>query len=161
MSEPAPEPAPVNAPEPVPAPAPRVVRDVRALHAEAMEVSIAARHFVSETDFGEMTKFIDEVGDEQLKLMDSILEKLENAVLSAAAGGGRSATVLEFRGGDIFDKYSTLFMLLGGHDPERRRDLESYGFEPLMSKIRDAVKPFRLTHEWDRETNKNALVVTW
>ena len=152
------EPAPATAP-----PAPTVVRviDVRALHAEAIDVSIAARHFVSETDFGEMTKFIDEVGDEQRKLMDSILEKLENAVLSAAAGGGRSATVLEFRGGDIFDKYRTLFMLLGGHDPERRRDLESYGFEPLMAKVRDAVKPFRLTHEWDRETNKNALVVTW
>lgn len=135
--------------------------DVKALFDEARVVSRAAELFHAENDFQRTHEFAEQIREAQGKLLDSILASLHDKVIAAAAGGNTDATILEFKGGDLFEDLSLLFLLLGGHDLERRRELESHGFVPFLKTLKDAVGPFSLSHEWDRETNVNKLVVGW
>ena len=135
--------------------------DVKALFDEARVVSRAAELFQAENDFQRTHDFVEQIQAAQKKLSDTIFETLEDKVLSAAAGGYTDATILEFKGGDLFEGLSLLFLILGGHDIERRQDLEIHGFVPFLKKLKDAVRPFVLVHEWDRETNANKLIVRW
>lgn len=135
--------------------------DVKALFDEARVVSRAAELFQAENDFQRTHEFVEQIRETQTKLLDDILKDLEHKVLAAAAGGYTDATILEFKGGDLYDNLSLLFLLLGGHDLERRQELESHGFVPFIKTLKDAVRPFSLSHDWDRETNMNKLVVRW
>ena len=135
--------------------------DVKALFDEAKIVSRAAELFQAENDFQKTHEFAEQIRDAQDRLLDSILGSLHDKVLAAAAGGYTDATILEFKGGDLFDGLSLLFLLLGGHDFERRQELESHGFVPFLKTLKDALRPFSLSHDWDRETNANRLVVAW
>ncbi len=135
--------------------------DVKALFDEARTVSSAAEQFKFESEFERTHLFVEQTKAAQLKMLTTIFESFEKTVLSAAAGGYTDATILEFKGGDTFEDLSILFLLLGGHDPERRQDLEIHGFVPFLKTLKDAVAPFTLVHEWDRETNANRLIVKW
>lgn len=135
--------------------------DVKALFEEAKAVSVAAGQFQFESEFERTHQFVEQASASQRSLMATIFESFEKTVLSAAAGGYTDATILEFKGGDTFEDLSILFLLLGGHDMERRQDLEIHGFVPFLKTLKDAVAPFALVHEWDRETNANRLVVKW
>ena len=131
------------------------------LYAEAVAVSRAAVIHEAQRDIEETVAFIESVTAEQNKLSEEIIAKLESAVIPAAAGGFSSVEILGFKGGDQFEEYSLLFLLLGGHDQERRRQLEAMGFEPLIGRLSEALRPFDLHHVWDRETNWNRLILKW
>lgn len=135
--------------------------DMNALFEEAKVVSDAADHFHFQSEFERTHNFVEQAKAAQDKLLKSVLETFEKTVLSAAAGGYTDATILEFKGGDMFEDLSMLFLLLGGHDLERRQDLEVHGFVPFLKVLKDAVSPFTLVHAWDRETNGNRLIVQW
>lgn len=135
--------------------------DMQALFKEAKLVSSEAERFQLESEFEKTQRFVEHAQAVQHKLMTNVLESFEKTVLSAAAGGYTDATIFEFRGGDMFEDLSLLFLLLGGHDLERRQDLEIHGFVPFLKTLKDAVSPFVLVHEWVRETNGNKLVVKW
>lgn len=131
------------------------------LHAEAVAVTQAAVIHETQREIEETAKFVDSVRMEQNALSAALVDKLESVVIPAAAGGFSSADILTFKGGDMFGEYSILFLLLGGHDQDRRRELEFMGFEPLIGRLRRTLRPFDLQHVWDRETNWNKLVVAW
>lgn len=135
--------------------------NMQALFDEAKIVSNAADQFQFQSEFEQTQRFVEQAKLAQDKLLASVLESIEKTVLSAAAGGYTDATILEFKGGDMFEDLSMLFLLLGGHDLERRQDLEIHGFVPFLKVLKDAVSPFTLTHLWDRETNANKLIVQW
>lgn len=131
------------------------------LYAEAVAVTEAAVVHETQREIEETVKFIDSVRAEQNALSTALVEKLESVVIPAAAGGFSSVEILAFKGGDMFGEYSILFLLLGGHDQERRRELELMGFEPLIGRLRRTLRPFDLQHIWDRETNWNRLILAW
>lgn len=135
--------------------------DILALHHEAVEVSQAAQIHEAQRAADDTSAFVGRAAAAQEGLRAHVLANVESAVLSAAAGGQRDATVYEFMGGDVYEDLSVLFLLLGGHDKERRAELDGFGFEPLVSRLARDLRPFRLDHVWDRETNANALIVSW
>ena len=132
-----------------------------ALYAEAVEVSNAAQAFEDLREFEETTLFVENITKAQTKLVDHILEAAEKIVIEAAASGAKSSVVYTFRGADVFEGFSTLFMLLGGVEHEQKVRLENYGFEPALKKLTDAVYPFSMRHTWDRATNENSIILIW
>ncbi len=140
--------------------------DIFALHYEATEVSAAARIYEAERCMEDAIAFVERIKRAQDDLRAHILANLQAVVLPAAAGGHTDADVFEFRGGDTRPDghggdLSVLFLLLGGHERERRMELERLGFEPLVTRLARDLRPFGLEHRWDRETNLNTLVVKW
>lgn len=91
----------------------------------------------------------------QLALLRRVTEFVPEAVRACAARGERHAVVLQFQGPDTFDgEFCYLYLLKGprGGDPE---------ITPLLVTLRDALKPFRVTHEWRDGTVANTLTVAW
>ena len=91
----------------------------------------------------------------QTALLRRITEVVPDAVRACAARGERHAVVLQFQGPDTFDgELCYLYLLKGprGGDPD---------ITPLMVTLRDALKPFRVTHEWRDGTVANTLTVAW
>lgn len=131
------------------------------LYNEAVEVSNAAIAFDDLREFDEMTTLVSNVQRAQVLLQEHIMSLVEPAVLEAAASGAKSAEIMSFTGAELFEGHSILFMLLGGADREFREKIADYGFEPLMDKLWQSLKPFHLDHHWERVTNKNTLVVYW
>ena len=132
-----------------------------ALYNTAVEVSNAAVAFDDLCEFDEMTTLVSNVQYAQTLLQEHILGLVEKSVMEAAASGAKSANVFTFTGSDLFEGHSILFMLLGGADIEFREKIAHYGFEPLIGKLYQAVKPFVLRHNWCRVTNKNTLILSW
>ena len=94
-------------------------------------------------------------------MIEHILEAAEKIVIEAAASGAKSSVVYTFRGADIFEGFSILFMMLGGVEYEQKVRLENYGFEPALKKLTDAVSPFTMRHTWDRASNTNSITLIW
>lgn len=134
---------------------------VEALHRQAREITDAADLFAEMTSHEELEAYVDRAIRARESLESSILAGLEAKVVPAAAGGNRHAIVYEFKGGQVHDDFSTLFLLLGGDDRERREELRAHGFEPMITTLPRKVQPFRLLHKWDKETNANLMMVTW
>ena len=126
-----------------------------ALYAEAVEISNAAEAFE------ETTLFVEKITKAQALLVEHIMEASEKIVIEAAASGAKSAVVYTFRGADVFEGFSTLFMMLGGVEYEQKVRLDNYGFQPALKQLTDAVSPFSLRHTWDRSTNTNSIVLIW
>lgn len=137
------------------------VPDVRALHAEAVEVSRAAEQFEHDNAHKDLEAHAARATAARERLEADILAELESRVIPAAAGGHRDAVVYEFKGGAAYDDFSVVFLLLGGDDRQRREELRAFGFEPMIVTLRRRLRPFGLRHVWDKETNGNVLVVTW
>jgi len=131
------------------------------LYAEAVEVSNAAQAFEDLVEFDETSLFVENITKAQTNLVDHILEAAEKAVIEAAASGAKNTVVFNFRGADVFEGFSILFMLLGGVEYDQKVRLGNYGFEPAMDKLNNAVRPFDLRHTWDRSTNLNSIVLIW
>lgn len=132
-----------------------------ALYTEAVEVSNAASAFESFREFEETSLFVEKITKAQNMLIDHILEVAEKIVIEAAASGAKSSVVYTFRGADVFEGFSILFMMLGGVEYEQKVRLDNYGFEPALKKLTDAVSPFSLRHTWERSTNENSIVLIW
>ena len=132
-----------------------------ALYAEAVEVSNAAEAFDDLREFEETTLFVEKITKAQALLVEHIMEASEKIVIEAAASGAKSAVVYTFRGADVFEGFSTLFMMLGGVEYEQKVRLDNYGFQPALKQLTDAVSPFSLRHTWDRSTNTNSIVLIW
>ena len=132
-----------------------------ALYAEAVEVSNAAEAFEDLREFEETTLFVEKITKAQALLVEHIMEASEKIVIEAAASGAKSAVVYTFRGADVFEGFSTLFMMLGGVEYEQKVRLDNYGFQPALKQLTDAVSPFSLRHTWDRSTNTNSIVLIW
>ena len=134
---------------------------VAALYAEAVEVSNAAEAFETACEFDETVLFVEKITAAQSMFVKHIVEIMEKKVLEAAASGAKYAIVHTFAGSDVFEGFSTLFMLLGGVDQEQKTRLERYGFIPAFDTLSAACKPFALRHTWDRTTNENCIVLYW
>ena len=132
-----------------------------ALYTEAVEVSNAAEAFEDLREFEETTLFVEKITKAQALLVEHIMEASEKIVIEAAASGAKSAVVYTFRGADVFEGFSTLFMMLGGVEYEQKVRLDNYGFQPALKQLTDAVSPFSLRHTWDRSTNTNSIVLIW
>ena len=135
--------------------------DLFALYAEAVEISNAAEAFEDLREFEETTLFVEKITKAQNMLIEHILEAAEKIVIEAAASGAKSSVVYTFRGADIFEGFSILFMMLGGVEYEQKVRLENYGFEPALKKLTDAVSPFTMRHTWDRASNTNSITLIW
>jgi hypothetical protein len=131
------------------------------LYTEAVTVSNAARSFDDLVEFDEMTDFVSRVTAAQDHLFETILSSVNDVVISAAAGGCKSAELLKFRGSDLFDDFSILFMLLGGADHERCSQLHHYGFSPLILKLKTHLYPFAVEHTWDKANHYNYVNLHW
>lgn len=131
------------------------------LYTEAVEVSNAAEAFEDLREFEETTLFVEKITKAQVMLVDHILEASEKIVIEAAASGAKSAVVYTFRGADVFEGFSILFMMLGGVEYEQKVRLDNYGFQPALKKLTDAVSPFSLRHTWDRASNENSIILHW
>ena len=131
------------------------------LYAEAVEVSNAREAFEDLREFEETTLFVEKITKAQTMLIDHILKAAEKIVIEAAASGAKSSVVYTFRGTEIFEGFSILFMILGGVEYEQKVRLENYGFEPALKKLTDAVSPFTMRHNWDRASNENSIVLIW
>ena len=91
----------------------------------------------------------------QTALLERIVEGVPGAVRASATRGERIAAVLEFQGPDTFDgEFCYLYLLKGprGGDPD---------IKPLLATLRDALTPFRVTHDWRDGTVANAVTVAW
>lgn len=132
-----------------------------ALYAEAVEVSNAAEAFEDLREFEETTLFVEKITKAQVMLVDHIIEAAEKIVIEAAASGAKSTVVYTFKGADVFEGYSILFMMLGGVEYEQKVRLDNYGFVPALKKLTEAVHPFYLRHTWDRASNENSIVLIW
>ena len=131
------------------------------LYTEAVEVSNAAEAFEDLREFEETTLFVEKITKAQVMLVDHILEASEKIVIEAAASGAKSTVVYTFRGADVFEGFSILFMMLGGVEYEQKVRLDNYGFQPALKKLTDAVSPFSLRHTWDRASNENSIILHW
>jgi hypothetical protein len=107
--------------------------------------------------------FAESATADQALLESMILSRhaVEHAVLTAANMGLSEAVIHEFKGGDTFGRCNQLFLVLGAEDEHRRQELESFGFVGLLPRLREKLRPFRLRHEWDKETNGNTLIMSW
>jgi hypothetical protein len=131
------------------------------LYTEAVEVSNAAEAFEDLREFEETTLFVEKITKAQVMLVDHILEAAEKIVIEAAASGAKSSVVYKFRGADVFEGFSILFMMLGGVEYEQKVRLDNYGFQPALKQLTDAVYPFSLRHTWDRASNENSIILIW
>jgi hypothetical protein len=134
---------------------------VAALYAEAVEVSNAAEAFETAREFDDTVLFVEKITAAQDLFVKHVVEAMEKKVLEAAASGAKYAMIHTFPGSDVFEGFSTLFMLLGGVDYEQKTRLEQYGFVPAIDTLSAACKPFTLRHTWDRTTNENCIVLYW
>ena len=134
---------------------------VAELYAECVEVSNAAAAFDDLREFDELTSFVSKIQRAQELLLEHILSGVRQRVIEAAAGGAKSGEILKFKGGDLFEDVSILFMLMGGGDQARREQLEEYGFVPLIAKLHQTFQPFALHHFWCKATNENSLTLHW
>jgi hypothetical protein len=134
---------------------------IAALYAEAVEVSNAAEAFEAACEFDDTVLFVEKITAAQDLFVKHVVEAMEKKVLEAAASGAKYAVVHTFPGSDVFEGFSTLFMLLGGVDYEQKTRLEQYGFVPAMDTLSAVCKPFALRHTWDRTTNENCIVLYW
>ncbi len=132
-----------------------------AIYAEAVEVSNAASAFEDLREFEETSLFVEKITKAQVLLVEHIMKESEKIVIEAAASGAKSAVVYTFRGADVFEGFSILFMMLGGVEYEQKIRLDNYGFEPALDKLTGAVHPFSLRHNWDRATNTNSIILIW
>lgn len=135
--------------------------NMRALYAEAVEISNAAEAFEDLREFEETSLFVENITKAQVMLVDHILEIAEKIVIEAAASGAKSSVVYKFRGADVFEGFSILFMMLGGNEYEQKVRLDNYGFEPALKKLTEAISPFSLRHTWDRASNINSITLIW
>lgn len=135
--------------------------NMSALYAEAVEVSNAAEAFEDLREFDETVLFVEKITKAQNMLIEHILEAAEKIVIEAAASASKSAVVYTFRGADVFEGFSILFMMLGGVEYEQKVRLDNYGFEPAMKKLTAAVSPFSLRHSWERASNENSIILHW
>jgi hypothetical protein len=134
---------------------------MQALYAEAVEVSQAAQAFEDLVEFDSTVEFVEKIQIAQKNLIAHILSLTEPAVISAATSGSKYATVYEFGGNDLFEGFSTLFMLFGGIDQERRDQLGQYGFDGCYSALTYALSPFYVKHSWDRASHTNSITLFW
>ena len=131
------------------------------LYTEAVEVSNAAEAFEDLREFEETTLFVEKITKAQVMLVDHILEAAEKIVIEAAASGAKSTVVYTFKGADVFEGFSILFMMLGGVEYEQKVRLDNYGFQPALKQLTEAVSPFAMRHNWDRASNENSIVLIW
>lgn len=132
-----------------------------ALYTEAVEISNAAEVFENLREFDDTTLFVEKITKAQVMFVDHILEVAEKIIVETAASGAKSSVVYTFRGADVFEGFSILFMMLGGVEYEQKVRLDNYGFEPVLEKLTAAVYPFSLRHTWDRATNENSIILHW
>ena len=135
--------------------------DIQSLYNEAVEVSNAADAFESIREFDETTLFVEKITVAQELFINHVIETAEKIVIEAAASGSKHAVVYTFRGSDVFEGFSTLFMLLGGVEYDQKVRLEQYGFEPALQKLTEKMRPFTLRHSWERSSNENFIVLHW
>ena len=138
-----------------------VIVNVSELFSEAVEVSKAADAFDDLVEFDETTDFVSRASAAQEVLFNEIMESLHDIVLTAASGGNKSAELLKFRGSDLYDGFSILFLLFGGVDHERRDQLEHFGFRHIFQKLKETLRPFVIEHYWCKATNFNYITVYW
>lgn len=135
--------------------------DIYSLYKEAVEVSNAADAFESIREFDETTLFVEKITAAQELFIAHVIKSAEKIVIEAAASGSKHAVVYTFRGSDVFEGFSVLFMLLGGVEYDQKVRLEHYGFEPALHKLTEKMQPFTLRHTWERASNENYIVLHW
>lgn len=98
----------------------------------------------------------------QDRLLDRLVQDVEQAVLEAARAGRREAELLVFQGGDTFDgEFCYLYLLKG---PRATQPLQAPPLprpRPLMPRLRERLAPFSVRHDWKPGTVQNAVVVSW
>jgi hypothetical protein len=128
---------------------------------EAVEISNAADSFETLKDFEQTNALVNKMQEVQEHIFNHIMFCTEPLVTNAAAGGNKYADIFEFSGGDITEKFSTLFLVLGGPDRDRLAHLAEHGFSPLMYRLTETVRPFALEHIWNKIDNSNVLRLHW
>jgi len=135
-----------------------VPTDPTPLHGLFVEAQILSRR--KEVDVAtaaaeELSRHVKDVAAAQRQLMDTMLVDFEAKVREAAEKGLREVTVLEFEGQDTYCDLYYLYLLKGP------RSSHVPGVVPLLVKMRDALKPFRVTHVWKDGTVHNCVTVSW
>lgn len=100
---------------------------------------------------------------EQDALYDALIRDMPRAVMDAASKGQRVATLLRFDGQEKHDEFCYLYMIKGPMHPDLRREMDQMGAEPLICRLRRTLGShgFKVMFSWQRETNANAVSVSW
>ena len=159
-----PAPSPINADADVPkvpenADAPAT--DFKALFAEARALSAAALDMAAEEAASQLRHTGERIRQEQDRLFDIMVGSAREAVLDSASKGGRSADVLNFDGADKFGEFTYLYMIKGPVRRDQLKDMKAMGVRPLLPRLNHALRPFFVSHVWDRMTNENAVRISW
>lgn len=73
----------------------------------------------------------------------------------------REAELLRFSGGDLYESYSLLSLVVGPRDRGQKHHYKMMGVEPVVMILRRVMFPFCVYHVWDPYTNTNSLRACW
>ena len=133
-----------------------------ALFVEAQLVSRRVEANVAAAAAEELEEHVRAVAAAQRQLMGTMLADFEAKVREAAAQGLREVTLLEFEGQDTLCDLYYLYLLKGPRSsPRAPPSGHVHGVVPLLVTLRDALKPFRVTHVWKDGTVHNSVKAFW
>jgi len=133
-----------------------------ALFVDAQLVSRRVEVDVAAAAADELEEHVRAVAAAQRQLLDTMLADFEAKVREAAGKGLREVTMLEFEGQDTFCDLYYLYLLKGPRSsPRAPPSGHVHGVVPLLVTLRDALKPFRVTHVWKDGTVHNSVKASW
>lgn len=137
--------------------------DLKALYAEAVQITRAAVAAAEDVEKQERDKLGRLLREEQDALYDALMRVAPIAVRDAAFKGRRTATLLTFDGPDKLHDFCYLYMIKGPYLREQRDEMRAMGASPLLPRLRAEFRAagFDVHHSWQRATNTNTLTVTW
>jgi len=127
------------------------------LYAEAIVESERAAQHARDLKDEEAARIAQHVKEAQDALVDDILKEAPTKIMEAASQGARATDLLTFNGADTYRDLSLVFLVRG---PRRGATSDAHA-DPIVPRLRAAIAPFEIRHEWDAATNGNRLVVSW
>ena len=153
---------------------------LRSLHEDAVRVAKANRGKLPGSIQEQERRRAEEFGvaaSRATRAQDLIIRDikagLRERVMAAANDGFHSVNILEFNG---FDQYAFtderdgtttsflyVFLVLGprAHEHKERQYMTTFGYRPLMDRLRDELGLFGIKHYHVRSTNTNQVRIAW
>jgi hypothetical protein len=139
---------------------------MRALHARAREATRAAAAAddarVADEERGELEAAAARLRAEGARatLWATLTDRLEERVLEAARRGESHLDLLTYEASHAVDGFLALYLIRGprmGDEPQPGLE----GLSPLIKDLKNALKPFAVTHAWTKGTTTNAVRLSW
>lgn len=96
---------------------------------------------------------------------NEICKEYETRMKTMSENGYNYCILHEFKNDEMISEYKKIFLIKGPYNDYGKGSGETYfknlNINPLMEKLKDKFKPFRIEMKYNKHQHKNKMIVYW